>query len=53
MSNNEIRISNLSLEETNSIVIQLCEFGYDSVYSRRVFYYLHPEDIEEALNYLL
>ena len=52
MSNNEIRNSNLSSEETNSIVIQLCEFGYDSVYSRRVFHYLHPEDLEEALNYM-
>ena len=52
MSNNEIRNSNLSSEETNPIVIQLCEFGYDSVYSRRVFYYLHPEDLEEALNYM-
>ena len=52
MSNKEIRNSNLSSEETDSIVIQLCEFGYDSVYSRRVFHYLHPEDLEEALNYM-
>ena len=52
MSNNEIRNNNFSLEETNSIVIQLYEFGYDSVYSRRVFHYLHPEDLEEALNYM-
>jgi len=52
MSNNDIRNNNLSSEEINLIVIQLCEFGYDSVYSRRVFYYLHPEDLEEALNYM-
>ena len=38
--------------ESNPIVIQLIEFGYDKIYSRRVFYYLHPEDIEEALNYM-
>ena len=52
MSNNEIRNSISLSEETNPIVIQLQEFGYDSVYSRRVFYYLHPEDLEEALNYM-
>ena len=49
MSNNGARNNNLS---SNPIVIQLCEFGYDSVYSRRVFHYLHPEDLEEALNYM-
>ena len=38
--------------EINPIVIQLQEFGYDNVYSRRVYYYLHPEDIDEALNYM-
>ena len=49
MSNNEIRSTNFL---SNPIVTQLCEFGYDSVYSRRVFHYLHPEDLEEALNYM-
>ena len=34
------------------IVLQLIEFGYDEKYSRRVMYYLHPEDIEEALDYM-
>ena len=38
--------------EINPIVIQLEEFGYDNIYSRRVFYYLHPENLEEALNYM-
>ena len=52
MSNNEIRGSISLSEETNPIVIQLQEFGYDSVYSRRVLYYLHPVDLEEALNYM-
>ena len=49
MSNIDIRSTNFS---SNPIVIQLCQFGYDSVYSRRVFHYLHPEDLEEALNYM-
>ena len=39
-------------EEINPIVIQLQEFGYNNIYSRRVFYYLHPDDLEEALNYM-
>ena len=54
MSNNYIRRSiNSSINaELNPIVIQLQEFGYDKIYSRRVFYYLHPEDLEEALNYM-
>ena len=54
MSNNQIgRSINESIDaELNKIVIQLQEFGYDKIYSRRVFYYLHPEDLEEALNYM-
>ena len=49
---NNYSLSKSILVETNSIVIQLIELGYDKIYSRRVFYYLHPEDIEEALNYM-
>ena len=45
-------ISASTNEEINPIVIQLEEFGYSNIYSRRVFYYLHPEDLEEALNYM-
>ena len=40
------------LQKTNPIINQLEEFGYNKIYSRRVFYYLHPEDLEEALNYM-
>ena len=40
------------IAEANPIVIQLIEFGYNPIYSRRVFHYLHPEDLEEALNYM-
>ena len=52
--NNKIKGSlyKSTLDETNPIVIQLIEFGYDRIYSRRVFHYLHPDDIEEALNYM-
>ena len=49
---NNYSISKSKLVETNSIVVQLIELGYDKIYSRRVFYYLHPEDIEKALNYM-
>ena len=34
------------------IIPKLIEFGYDEKYTRRVLYYLHPEDIEEALDYM-
>ena len=52
--NNEIKNSIMEsvIEENNPIVNQLIEFGYDKIYSRRVFHYLHPEDLEEALNYM-
>ena len=54
MSEEQIKNSNHESinVEINPLVIQLQEFGYDNIYSRRVFYYLHPEDIEEALNYM-
>ena len=52
--NNEDRksIFTSTKEEINPIVVQLQNLGYNKVYSRRVFYYLHPEDLEEALNYM-
>ena len=50
--NNEINRSLSINEELNPIVVQLIEFGYDNKYSRRVFHYFHPEDLEEALNYM-
>ena len=40
------------IAEVNPMFMQLIKFGYDKIYSRWVIYYLHPEDIEEALNYL-
>ena len=50
--NNEINRSFSINEELNPIVVQLMEFGYDNIYSRRVFHYFHPDDLEEALNYM-
>ena len=37
-----------TIAETNPIVMQLKELGYSNIYSRRVFHYLYPEDLEEA-----
>ena len=42
--------SSTGLEE-NQIFQQLIELGYDKIYSRRIFYYFHPINLEEALNY--
>ena len=51
--NIEIDNKNKSLnEEFNPIINQLIEFGYDKNYSKRVFHYFHPDDLEEALNYM-
>ena len=36
----------------NPIVMQLQELGFNKNYSKRVFQYLHPADLEEALNYM-
>jgi hypothetical protein len=36
----------------NPIVATLIEFGYEPTYSKRIFIYLHPTNIEEAIEYL-
>ena len=56
-NNNELKkslfISNISnIDQMNPMILQLTEFGFDNIFSRRVFHYLHPEDIDEALNYM-
>ena len=49
----EINIKNKTTnEELNTIILQLIEFGYDYLYSKRIFHYFHPDDLEEALNYM-
>ena len=37
----------------NPILTQLIEFGYNPIYSKRKIQYFHPQDIEEAQDYLL
>ena len=46
---NSIFVSQIQLD--NPILIQLIEFGYNPLYSKRVIQFLHPRDIEEALDY--
>ena len=36
----------------NPIVNQLILFGYNNIYSKRIVQYFHPQNIEEALDYL-
>ena len=54
--NNENNIQNnsLNISQTlnNPILIQLIEFGFDPIYSKRIIQYFHPLNIEEALDYL-
>ena len=50
--NNDISIS-LSQSETNNFIFnQLIEFGYNPIFSKRIIQYFHPQNIQEALNYL-
>ena len=55
INNNEninIRNSFVSqIQLDNPILTQLIEFGYNPIYSKRVIQFLHPRDIEEALDY--
>ena len=49
--NNNIN-SSYNAAMNNEIVLQLIELGYNSLYSTRIFIYYHPQNIDEALNYL-
>ena len=52
-SNNRINSSALSNSiMNNDIINQLIEFGYSSLYSKRIFQYYHPKNIQEAVDYL-
>ena len=51
-SQNKRSIFASAIAEINPIVMQLKEMGFNNIYARRVFHYLHPEDLEEALNYM-
>ena len=56
--NNKVSIpenNDISLSQSvtnNSIFNQLIELGYDSIFSKRIIQYFHPQNIEEALDYL-
>ena len=56
--NNKVSIpenNDISLSQSvtnNSIFNQLIEFGYNSIFSKRIIQYFHPQNIQEALNYL-
>ena len=51
--NNIINLSSSSLNSINNpIISQLIEFGYNPIYSKRLFLYNHPTNIEEAIDYL-
>ena len=48
--NNDISL-NQSITN-NSIFNQLIELGYDSIFSKRIIQYFHPQNMQEALDYL-
>ena len=57
-NNNENIKKNLSIFQSqlspdNPILIQLIEFGYNPIYSRRIIQYFHPQNFEDALEYFL
>ena len=46
-------LSNNSLNNVNNpIISQLIEFGFNPLYSKRIFLYNHPENLEDALDFL-
>ena len=45
-------ISQSQISSDNPILTQLLELGYDSIYSRRIIHYFHPQNIEDALEFL-
>lgn len=52
---NNVRINNSifvsQIQPDNPILIQLINLGYDPIYSGRIIQFLHPRDVEEALDY--
>ena len=49
--NNNMILSTNSIKN-NPIVNTLIDLGFDPTYSKRLFIYFHPENIEEAIEYL-
>ena len=48
--NNDISLNQSIIN--NSIFNQLIELGYDSIFSKRIIQYFHPQNMQEALDYL-
>ena len=51
-NNSQNNSLNLSQSLNNPILIQLIDFGYDPIYSKRIIHYFHPLNVEEAIDYL-
>ena len=49
---NITNIKESQIEIDNPILFQLIEFGIEPKYSKRIFQYFHPQNIDEALDYL-
>ena len=49
--NNNI-LSSINSASDNPMVLNLIEFGFNPLYSQRLFNYYHPRNIEDALDYL-
>ena len=59
---NSFQISNINLSTNNNnisnnniispIINQLIEFGFNPLYSQRIFLYYHPQSVKDALEYL-
>ena len=44
--------SSTTLSNENPIITQLIEFGINKIYSKRIFSYIQPQNIDEVLDYL-
>ena len=55
IDNKSIRINNSifvsQIQPDNPILVQLIEFGYNPIYSKRIIQLLHPRDLEEVIDY--
>ena len=49
---NITNIKESQIEIDNPILFQLIEFGIEPKYSKRILQYFHPQNIDEALDYL-
>ena len=52
-NNNNNMILSTNSTKNNPIVNTLIDLGFDPIFSKRIFIYFHPENIGEAIEYLL